>query len=110
MTTYVDVPLLADPYYDLSISLEGNSYIIEFVYNERSQLYYMNFYNDDREPIVLGQALIPEYPIFIDYALSNLSGYFWLLNNSSLISEPYKTYPENISQYYSLVFVIPSEA
>lgn len=107
MTTYVDIPLLSDPYYDLSISLEGRSYIIEFVYNERSQLYYMNLYNDDRDAIVRGQALIPEYPIFIDYALSNLSGYFWLLNNSSLISEPYKTYPENISQYYSLVYIIP---
>lgn len=106
MTQYVNIPLLPDTYYDLSISLEGNSYVIEMVYNERSQLYYMNLYNNNLDPIVLGQALIPEYPIFIDYALPNLSGYFYLINNSSLISEPYKTYPENISKYYSFVYVI----
>lgn len=103
---YVDIPLMSYPYYEFSIALEGNSYIVEFVYNERSQLYYMNFYNSDRDPIVLGQALIPEYPIFIDYALSNLSGYFYLINKSALVSEPYKTYPEDISKYYSLVYVI----
>lgn len=107
MTQYVDIPLMSYPYYELSISLEGRSYIIEFIYNERSQLYYMNFYDDNRSPIVLGQALIPEYPIFLDYPLSNLTGYFWLLNNSTLSSEPHKTYPEDVSRYYSFVYIIP---
>lgn len=106
MTQYVDIPLSPDPFYELSISLEGNSYIIEFVYNERSQLYFMNLYNSDREAIVLGQALIPEYPIMLDYNLPNLSGYFWMLKKATLVSEPYKTYPDSIHQYYDLVYIL----
>lgn len=106
---YVDIPLQDSPFYELSIALEGNSYIIEFVYNERAQLYFMNLYNSDREAIVLGQALIPEYPIFLDYNLANLSGFFWMLKKATLVSEPYKTYPDSIHQYYDLIYVIPTE-
>lgn len=109
MTTYVDIPIEDSPYYELSISLEGNSYIIEFVYNERSALYFMNLYSSERDPIILGQALVPEYPIFVDYRLPDLTGYFWLLKKATLISEPYKTYPDSLSQYYYMVYVIPEE-
>lgn len=106
MTKYVKIPLDSSPYYELSIALEGNSYIIEFVYNERAQLYFMNLYNSDRESIVLGQALVPKYPIFLDYNLPNLSGYFELIKKATLVSEPYKTYPDSIYQYYDLVYVL----
>lgn len=106
MTKYVRIPLSADPFYELSIALEGNSYIIEFVYNERAQLYFINLYNSDREAIVLGQALVPKYPIFLDYNLPNPSGYFDLVKKATLISEPYKTYPDSIHQYYDLVYIL----
>lgn len=104
--TLTTTPMLLypDTYYDYSISLQGNSYIVEMIYNERSKLYYMNLYDSDRNPIFLGQALIPTYPIAIDYALTNLSGWFWLENNSALISEPYKTYPDSIDKYYKLYY------
>jgi len=73
---YVDL-LLDDtaPIYEYSVSLEGNSYIIEIVYNERSQLYFMSLYDADRNPIVLGAGLVPGYPIMYDYALPNLTGW-----------------------------------
>lgn len=105
MTSYVDIPLSADPFYELTISLEGNSYILEFVYNERAKLYFLNLYDSDRQPIVLSQAMIPEYPILLDYNLPNLSGSFWLLKKATLISEPYKDYPDSINQYYDFVYI-----
>ena len=102
---YVDL-LLDDtaPIYEYSVSLEGNSYIIEIVYNERSQLYFMSLYDADRNPIVLGAGLVPGYPIMYDYALPNLTGFFLLIQKGTLQAEPYKTFPDKLNQYYSLVY------
>ena len=109
MTTYVDIPIIDEPYYDLSISLEGNSYIIEFTYNERMSLYTIALYDAERNPIILGEGLVPEYPIFLDYAIENLTGYFLLTKKSTLVSEPYKEFPDKLSEFYYMMYVIPSE-
>lgn len=106
---YVDIPLQDDPFYDLSISLEGNSYILEFIYNERMQLYTFSLYDAERNPIVQGEALVPEYPMFLDYALENLTGYFFLTRKPTIISEPYKTYPDKINEYYWFMYVYETE-
>lgn len=108
-TVYVDIPLDDSPFYDLSISLQGLSYILEFVYNERAQLYFMSVYDAEKNPIVLGVAVVPAYPILIDYAIPNLTGYFWLLKKATLESEPYKTYPDKLKQYYDFVYIYDTE-
>lgn len=102
---YVDL-LLDDtsPFYEYSVSLEGNSYIIEIVYNERTQLNYLSLYDSDRNPIVLGTGLVPGYPIMVDYALPLLTGFFLLIQKGELQSEPYKTFPDKLNQYYSFVY------
>ena len=105
MPNYIDVPLLDEPFYDLSISLQGNSYILEFTYNERMSLYTMSLYDAERNPIVLGVGLVPEYPILLDYAIPNMTGYFLLTRKPTNISEPYKLYPDQLSQYYYLMYV-----
>ena len=110
MTTfYVDLLLDDSPLYEYSVSLEGNSCIIEIVYNERSQLYFMSLYDADRNPIVLGAGLVPGYPIMYDYALPNLTGFFLLIQKGTLQSEPYKTFPDKLNQYYSFVYTYVSE-
>ncbi len=102
---YVDL-LLDDtsPIYEYSVSLEGNSYIIEIVYNERTQLNYLSLYDSDRNPIVLGTGLVPGYPMMVDYALPLLTGFFLLIQKGELQSEPYKTFPDKLNQYYSFVY------
>lgn len=101
---YVDLLLDDSPIYEYSVSLEGNSYIIEMIFNERSQLYYMSLYDADRNPIVLSAALVPGYPIMLDYALPNLTGFFLLIQKGTLESEPYKEFPDKLTQYYSFVY------
>ena len=101
---YVDLLLDDSPIYEYSVSLEGNSYIIEIVYNERSQLYFMSLYDADRNPIVLGVGLVPGYPIMYDYALPNLTGFFLLIQKGELKAQPYKEFPDKLKQYYSLVY------
>jgi hypothetical protein len=106
---YVELLLDDSPIYEFSASLEGNSYIIEMIYNERSSLYFMSLYDADRNPIVLSAALVPGYPIMFDYALPNLTGFFLLIQKGTLESEPYKEFPDKLKQYYSLVYTFQSE-
>lgn len=109
MAFYVDIPIQDDAFYDLSIALEGNSYIIEFTYVERMSLYTISLYDAERNPIVLGVGLVPEYPIMLDYAIPELTGYFLLTRKPTNISEPYKLYPDTLSEYYYLIYVYSEE-
>ena len=106
---YVDLLLDDSPIYEYSVALEGNSYIIKMIFNERSQLYFMSLYDADRNPIVLSAALVPGYPIMFDYALPNLTGFFLLIQKGTLESEPYKEFPDKLKQYYDLVYTYVEE-
>lgn len=102
---YVSLPLFSDAVYEYGIALQGESYILEFVYNERMKLYIFNLYNADRNPIVLGEALVPHFPIFLDYAIYPLTGYFYLYEKADILSEAYKVYPDRIDEYYGFSYV-----
>lgn len=102
---FVNLSLYDDPYYTYSVALEDNSYIIDFMYNERVQGWFIYLYDAERNPIVLGERLVPNYPIFKDYPLENLTGFFWLERKSDLLAEPYKQYPKELSQYYNFYYI-----
>lgn len=106
---YVTMPLFPDPYYTYTIAFQGNSYVLEFIYNERSSLYFINLYDADSNPIVLGEALVPNYPILLDYALFPLTGFIWMEEKADIISEPYKVYPDSIDQYYNCFYIFSEE-
>lgn len=101
---YINLPLYTDYFYSYTVSLENNTYELEFVYNQYGKKWYMSVYTEDRVPVVLGLALLPEYPIAIDYILPNLSGFFWLYPVAELYTNKYLEEPEAISQYYSLKY------
>jgi hypothetical protein len=102
---YVDLPLFSDSYYEYSISLQGVSYVLEFVYNERMSLYIFNLYDAESNPIVLGQALVPTFPILKDYAIENLTGFFWMEEKADIVHQPYKEYPDKIDKYYNFYYI-----
>ncbi|MNN55950.1 hypothetical protein D3C81_1708560 [compost metagenome] len=104
-TKYISLPLFSDAFYTYSVALEGNSYNLEFTYNERMQLYSFSLYDADLNPIVLGEALVPSYPIFFEYALFPLTGYFWMEEKANILSEPYKVYPDKINEYYNMYYI-----
>lgn len=104
-TKYISLPLYSDPDYTYAVALQGVSYNLEFIYNERTQLYSLSLYDQDNDPIVLGEALVPNYPIFKDYAIFPLTGFFWMEEKADIISEPYKAYPDSIDQYYNLFYI-----
>lgn len=106
---YVSMPLFPENYYTYTIAFQGNSYILDFTYNERAKLYFIDLYDADNNPIVLGEALVPNYPIFKDYAIYPLTGFIWMEEKGDIISEPYKKYPEFIDQYYNLFYIYTEE-
>lgn len=102
---YVNLPLYPDPYYQYSIALEGNSYILEFIYNERMELYTLSIKSADDEMVLAGVGLVPSYPIGLDYVLPDLSGFFLMVSKSDKEdTEFYKQYPDQIHQYYDLLY------
>jgi len=109
MINYVNIPLFSDPFYDYSISLEGNSYIVQFTYNERSRLYSLSLFDADYNAIVNGCAVVPNYPIMKDYAIENLSGFFWMEPKSDLVIDSYEEYPDQIDQFYNMYYIYVTE-
>lgn len=102
---YVALSLFSDAEYEYTVALQGDSYTLRFIYNERMKLYTISLLSADLVPIVMGEALVPSYPMFFEYALYPLTGYFYMYEKASIISEPYKVYPENIDEYYELAYV-----
>lgn len=107
---YVDIPLYDSYFYDMSITLEGISYVLEFTYNSEARLYTLSLYSDEREPIVLGEALVPNYPMFADYAIQGMTGFFVMIPLETVVdTEPYKRYPDKIHKYYTLHYMYEEE-
>ncbi len=100
----INLPLSDDPSYSYSVAFEGNSYNLKFEYNERAKLYFLSLSDADDNLIVGGEALVPNYPILLDYALPLLSGFIWMEEISDIIFEPYKQFPDKLSQYYTLSY------
>lgn len=100
----VSLPLFDEPIYSYSVAFEGNSYNLRFGYNERASIYFVSLLDVDDNLLVGGIALTPNYPIFIDYALPLLSGFLWMEEISNTVFQPYKQFPDKLSQYYTLSY------
>lgn len=100
----VALPLYDDPSYSYSVALEGNSYFLKFEYNERAALYFLSLSDADNNLVVGGVALVPNYPILLDYALPLLSGFIWMEEIPQILTQPYKEFPDKLSQYYTLCY------
>lgn len=109
MIKYVTIPIKNHPFYDMSISLEGTSYILEFSYNRRTKLYSMSIYDPQKNPLVLGEAVVPNHPIMFDYVIEGLTGTFLLTEKEEVKSEPYLQYPDKVADYYDMIYLYNSE-
>lgn len=106
---YVSLPLFDEPDYNYAVNLQGQSYILDFKYNERAQLYFLSVYTAENVPIILGVALVPTYPITKDNALFPLTGFFWMEEKAAILSEPYKVYPDKVNEYYNFFYTWSEE-
>lgn len=102
---YVVIPLYEDADYSYTISLQGDSYTFRLYYNERAELWFFDLSDSDNAHIISGEGFVPSYPIALDYAISPLTGYFWLEPIGTINSEKYKEFPFELSQYYRAFWV-----
>lgn len=102
---YVELPLKDSPFYTYSISLENDSYQLQFTYNEKMQLYTMSISDASANLLISSVAVVPNYPITADYIIPGLTGAFFLIPNDDSGKEYYKLYPDKIHQYYKLIYL-----
>ena len=106
---YISLELFPDAFYEYSVALQGVSYSLQFIYNERCELYFLSLLTADNELIVSSMAMVPDYPILKDYATFPLTGFFWLEEKAEIKTQPYKRYPDAINQYYNFFYIYESE-
>lgn len=102
-----ELPLYADPTYQYNASIEGVSRLFRFKWNDRTKSYQMDVLNEDGTPVLLGQRLVSNYPMFVDYPLSkyNLTGYFVMLpRNTNQLANKIASL-EQVSERYSLFYI-----
>ena len=105
---YVSLPLYDDEsYYKYSIALEGTSFRLQFLYNNKMQMYTLTLFDAEDTVIVEGMGLVPNYPISANYVIEGLTGYFLLSPKDTSGLEYYKLYPRNLGKYYDLTYVYP---
>lgn len=106
-TMYVFLPLFNDAYYEYTTSLERVAYKIRIAFNERMQAWTIDLRYADGEPIILGEALVPNYPLFFDY-VTELTGYFYLQPIGSMQNETISN-PLDLFRYYQFMYVYDEE-
>lgn len=101
---YVPMPLYEDVAYFYRVSLEGRSYIFSAYYNERSEGWFFGLKTEDGVDVVVGERLVANYPILIDYALPSLTGYLFLEPIGKSV-ERYRTDPALLAKYFKLFYI-----
>ncbi len=98
------LPLYQDADYSYTVSLEGIAYKIRLYFNERVQRWAIDLFYADGTPIVLGESLVRNYPIFLDYQIEGLSGYFYIEEIGKDINETNKHFFE-IWKYFRFYYI-----
>ena len=106
-TVYVEIPLYDDRKYMYGVSLEGVSYILSFHWNQKAKQWSMDIRLEDRTEIAMGVALVPQYPMLIDYPLEEIgmSGYFLLMPVNSSISSQITEEKDMMPTFFKLFYV-----
>jgi hypothetical protein len=102
---YIRLPLFEDAFYSYSVALEDISYVVNIRYNERSEQWIMDLLSADSSPIATGVGIVPLYPIMLDYAITGMTGFFWLEPIAEMNNEQYKQFPEKLNQYYRMFYL-----
>lgn len=59
------VPFIADaPHQVIGVELDGVTLQLEFKWNARAGAWYVDFYTAELDPILLGQKIVPDLPLW----------------------------------------------
>ena len=102
----IRLPLFNDPHYSYSVNLEGNTYILEFLFLERLQDWVLTLKDSEQNVLVRNQRLTQDTLLFRDYRLPNLSGGFYFTQTSKQITadQAYENI-ENPKGFFNLYYI-----
>ena len=110
-TVFVELPLFSDLNYRYNASLETVSLQFKYYWNQRATQWQMDIRLEDQTPVVLGYALVPQYPILDDVTLETvgLSGHFELLPVNSAIASAITQESSVMPEFFKLYYVYDVE-
>lgn len=77
---FIEVPDMNDSF--SRIVLQGTSYFIRFTYNHSMDCWNFGLYDMQKEPIIQGIKMIPNYPLTRSYTTANIpNGQFRVFSN-----------------------------
>lgn len=111
-TVYIEMPLFTEEKYRYGISLEGTSWQFTFYWNGRAGQWHMDIRREDQTPLVLGQPLVAQYPMLVDYNLEEqgLTGYFLLMPVNAAIDNQITEGSNIVPEFFKLYYVYLTEA
>jgi hypothetical protein len=103
----IKLPLYNDTAYSYSIALEGNTFVLDFLFlRSRLNSWIITIKNSNQETLVTGQRLTPNTVLFQGYRLEGLSGFFYF-ESGDLSDDDFKvSTPEN---FYKLYYIYDTE-
>lgn len=103
MSTYVSLPLYDSYDYEYPVSLQGNSYILRFYFNERLHEWYFDVTDDTGNKLIAGRRLVYESTAWID-EIQDLSGCLFLEPIGYDLNETLSNY-DKLYKYYKLFYL-----
>lgn len=100
----IELPLYSDIYYSYTTTLEQKTFDIEIQFVSFNECWNISLLDEDKEPLLLNQALVPSCPIDVPFS-SGLEGYFILTPTAENSSGKWGELKWDVSLNYKLNFI-----
>lgn len=111
-TNFVEMPLFDDLTYRYSLPLQGQSWQFKFYWVQRAMQWHMDIRKEDQTPVVLGYAMVPQYPMMEDYPLEDigLTGRFVLMPVNVAVATAITLESSVMPEFFKLFYMYETEA
>ncbi len=111
-TNFIEMPLSSELTYRYSLSLEGNSWQFKFYWVQRAKQWHIDIRQEDQTPVILGYALVPQFPILEDVPLEiyGLTGRFVLMPVNIALASSITQESSVMPGFFKLFYMYETEA
>lgn len=100
----IELPLYSDIYYTFTTILEQKTFNIEIQFVSFSESWNISILDEDQEPVLMNQALVPSYPIDLPYA-AGVEGFLFLEPIAENANGKWDDLKWDLSTNYTLNFI-----
>lgn len=110
-TILVELPLYEEEDYRYSLSLQTVSLQFRFYWSNRASQWHMDIHQEDQTPIVLGHAMVAQFPMLEDFHLETygLTGHFELMPVNVATGNQLTLEPTVMPQFFQLFYIYTVE-